>query len=293
MKKIFFAAVFLATNFFANFVSASDDALISVFSEDVKFAESVLPYDSGIFVSNFGSDELEPRKDENKGYIFYRKDGINKKIVEGLHKPTAMKVKDNFLFVCDETVLKIFDLKNLSAKPKIISFAPEDKVVNALALDENNYLYISITDSGKIYKLDVSDVKNLKNPELWLKISGPNGLNIGEGVMYIATIPPDYKTVTSEFVIYCVKDLKKPVAEKFIDIPGLYDGVALSKDFKTLYATNWATGSLTAIDIKTKKFRTIYAEKGIGPCDIAYSEGKIILPEIIGSKIISINVEKF
>lgn len=79
MQKIFFAAVFLAANFFANFVSASDDALISVFSEDVKFAESVLPYDSGIFVSNFGSDELEPRKDENKGYIFYRKDGVNKK----------------------------------------------------------------------------------------------------------------------------------------------------------------------------------------------------------------------
>ena len=292
MKKIILAAAatFLAANFFTVTVSANDKPLVAIFSEDVKFAESVLPYDGGIFVSNYGSDELAPREDENKGYIFYRKDGANKKIVEGLHKPTAMKIKNNFLFVCDETVLKVFDLKNLSAAPKIISFAPEDKVVNALALDGNN-LYISITDSGKIYKLDVSDVKNLKSPELWLKISGSNGLNIGGGEMYIATIPPDYKTVTSEFVIYRVKDLKNPVAEKFIDSPGLYDGIALSKDLKTLYITNWVTGSLSAVDVKTKKVRTIYEEVGIGPCDIAYADGTIILPEIIGSKIISINVE--
>ena len=292
MKKIL-AAAFIVGSIFSSQVFAQDKPLVSIVSEDIKFSESVYPYDGGLLISNFGSENMNPRVDENAGYIIFRKDGVNKKIVDGLHKPTAMEVKDNFLFVCDETKLKVFDLKNLDAPAQIVNFAADDKVVNALAQDGNT-LYISITNTGRIYSLDISKPARLSKvkPKLWLNVPGPNGLTIGGGEMFIASIPPDYKNVTNENVIYRVKNLKNPVAEKFYNVAGLYDGVALSDDLKTLYISDWLTGSVTAIDIKTKKLHTIYVEKGVGPADIAQKGGTLFIPELVGSRIISVQVDK-
>jgi len=167
MKKIiFFTVMVIIGNSFANFCSAEEKPLVSIFNDEIKFSESVYPYDGGLFISNYGSEKMRPRPDENKGYIIFRKDGVNKKIAEGLHKPTGLTVKNNFLFVCDETRLVVYDLKNLTDEPQIVNFAPEDNVVNALAINGNT-LYISITDSGKIYSLDISDPKNLKSPKLY------------------------------------------------------------------------------------------------------------------------------
>ena len=293
MKKfiVLIAIIFATGIFFINSVSAENTALVSVFRDGIKFSESVYPYDGGLFISNFGSENMNPRDDENSGYIIYRKNGVNKKIVEGLHKPTGMEVKDNFLFICDETKLLVYNLKNLSEKPRVINFAADDKVVNALTSDGEN-LYISITNTGRIYKLDIRDPKNLKVPQLWLEIPGANGITYGGGEIFIVSIPADYKTVTAKNVVYRVKNLKNPVAEKFFDVAGLYDGVALSDDLQTLYVSDWLTSSVTAIDIKSKKTRVIYEEKGIGPADIAQNGGKIFIPELVGSRIIEIQVEE-
>ena len=97
MKKIILAAALIASNIFTAQVFAQDKPMVSIVHEDVRFSESVYPYDGGLLISNFGSETMNPRDDENKGYIIFRKDGVNKKIVEGLHKPTAMVVKDNYL----------------------------------------------------------------------------------------------------------------------------------------------------------------------------------------------------
>lgn len=293
MKKKILAAALIAGSIFSSHAFAQDKPLVSVVREDVKFSESVYPYDGGLFISNFGSESMNPRDDENAGYIIFRKDGVNKKIVEGLHKPTAMAVKDNFLFVCDETKLKIFDLKNLNSPAQIVKFADDDKVVNALAQDGDT-LYISITNTGRIYSLDISNPARMENvkPKLWLKVPGPNGLTIGGGEMFIASIPPDYRTVTDENVIYRVGNLKNPVAEKFYNVAGLYDGVAISDDLKTLYISDWLTGSVTAVDVKTKKIRVIYEEKGIGPADIAQEGGTLFIPELVNSRVISIQISE-
>ena len=293
MKKSILAAALIVGSIFTSHAFAQDKPMVSIVKEDVKFSESVYPYDGGLLISNFGSETMNPRDNENAGYIIFRKDGVNKKLVEGLHKPTAMAVKDNFLFVCDEITLKVFDLKNLNTPAQIVKFADDDKVVNALAQDGNT-LYISITNTGRIYSLDISNPARIGNvkPKLWLNVPGPNGLTIGGGEMFIASIPPDYRTVTDENVIYRVKNLKNPVAEKFYNVAGLYDGVAISDDLKTLYISDWLTGSVTAVDVKTKKIRVIYEEKGVGPADIAQEGGTLFIPELVNSRIISIQTGK-
>lgn len=110
--------------------------------------------------------------------------------------------------------------------------------------------------------------------------------------MSVSDIPTDYRTVSAENVIYRVRNLQKPVAEKFFDVPGLYDGVALSQDGRTLYISDWLTASVTAVDIRTRKFRVIYEEAGIGPADIAQSGGVLFIPEMVGSRIIAIELEQ-
>lgn len=259
MKILTFAAFLAAGLFFTNLAAGA--SLILVAHDGIRFSERVYPHDGGLFISNFSSEKMNPRADENAGYIIFRRDGADKIIADGLHKPTAMTVKDNFLFVCDETVLKVFDLQNLSAAPTIVEFAAEDKIINALARDGDT-LYISITDSGKIYELDIKNPARLDKPKLWLKITGANGMAVAGG-------------------------------EKFFDVPGLYDGATLSDDGKVLYVSDWLTGSVTAIAIATKNFHVIYQEDGIEPEDIAQSGGRLFIPEFVGSRIIEIQIDAF
>lgn len=114
---------------------------------------------------------------------------------------------------------------------------------------------------------------------------------VGDGVMYIATIPTDYSTISVDDVIYCVRDMKHLKAEKFCGEPGLYDGVALSDDNKTLYISEWKTGTVTAVDVQTKRTHILYEEQGIGPADIAQAGGILFIPDLPNSRVIEINVE--
>lgn len=297
MRKFFgltMTVILVLSSLLAVSEAADRKSVVSIIHEGIKFSESVYPYEDGLFISNFGSDEMNPRPDENKGYILYLKDGKMNTIVPAdgtLHKPTGMIVKDGQLFVCDETRLVVFNLNQLKSAPQIIKFPAENKVLNALAMNEDT-LYISVTDTGRIYSLDISDPHHMtgKKPQEWLHIAGPNGMTIGNGTMYIATIPADYRTVQSENVIYRVRDLSRPIAEKFIEVPGLYDGIALSDDCKTLYVSDWKTASVLAIDIRTTVSRTIYEEVGSGPADIAQKNGRLFIPELMGSKIVEIQL---
>ncbi len=296
MKKItaLTAAVFFAANCFsAQAKSVDNTPVVEVYDDDIRFSESILPYEGGLLISNFGSATMNPAPDENKGYIIFRKNGVNQTVVENLHKPTAMLAKFGHLFVCDETRLIVYDLKDRNVEPQIITFAEDDKVLNALA-SNGTTLYISVTDSGRIYSLDISNPARMieVQPQIWLEIPGPNGLAVGGGVMYIASIPADYSNVTDENVIYRVRDLENPSAEIFYNVPGLYDGVALSDNAKTLYFSDWLTSSVKSIDIKTKKVRVMYRENGIGPADIAQARGILYIPDLVTSRIIEINLNR-
>lgn len=269
-------------------------ARIRVITEHVRFSESILPYQGGLFISNFGSDQMNPRADENKGYIIYTKDGATRTIVPGsgiLHAPTAMVVKDRYLFVCDATNMKVFYLDDLQAAPQIVHFPVGDKVVNAAALSGNT-LYITMTNPGHVYRLDISDPAHMENkvPEQWLAVPGANGISIQGNTMYVVSIPTDYATVTEKNVIYQIADINHPAAEPFNDVPALYDGVKISADGSTLYVSDWKTASLIAIDVKTKKATTIYEEKGIGPADFALGDDVVYLPDLKGSRILVIPV---
>lgn len=287
--KNFFALV----TFFALLVSCSEAGEMNVLTEGILYSESVLPYNNGLLISNFGSDNRAPREDENKGYVLFYRDGKMTTVIppDGkLHLPTGMAVKDNYLFIGNFDELIIYNMTDLKSSPRSIKFNDGDIPVNGLAVHDE-YLYLSVTSSGRIYRLDISNPKELGQPEVWLdNVPGPNGLVIAGNMMYIASIPTDYHTVKDENVIYKVPDINQPVLEKFIEKSGLYDGVALSHDNKTLYVSDWNIESVIAINTETKESHTVYHEKGTGLADIAVGNGMLYVPDLLNSRVLVIPI---
>ena len=269
---------------------------VEIIRSGIKYSESVLPFDGGLLISNFGSDMIEPRVDESKGFVIYYRDGMTFNLIpvgSGLHKPTAMIVKDKHLFVCDTDCLKVFKVEDftetLAAPTKVIKFEDDDRVVNALALDGNT-LYISVTNTDRIYALDVSNVEKLGKPKKFIELPGPNGMAVRDGSLYVATIPHDYEDFRAEHVIYRVRLGAEPKIEKLLDVPGLYDGAALSDDGRMLYVSDWFTSAVQSIDLQTGERKLIYREQGAGPADIAQAGGVLYIPDLPGSRVLEIQV---
>ena len=265
---------------------------VAIVHDGIRFCESTYPYQGGILIANFGTEQLNPLNTEGKGYIVYHKEGKNRVLIPAdgnLSAPKGMFVRDEYLFVCDVNKIVVYNLQVTGSSPRIINMPEGDLFVNDLAAFGND-LYVSVTNTDKIYRIDISDLTNIGKPVEWLDIAGPNGLLIGDGTMYVASYPADGKT-TDKNVIYRIADLKKAKPEKFITIPGQYDGIAFSTDQQSLYVTNWVPVGLSKISLKTGKMIPLefsLKENLIGPADITVEDGFIYIPDLPNSRVIKV-----
>lgn len=261
-----------------------------IIQDGIRFCESTYPYRDGILVANFGTDQLNPLNTEGKGYILYCKDGKSEMLLPAdgnLSAPKGMFIRDNYLFVCDVNKIVVYNLSDKKQKPRIIRMPEGDLFVNDLAASGND-LFVSVTNTDKIYRIDISDLSRIGTPVEWLDIPGPNGLLLKDGIMYVASYPADGKT-QDKHTVYRIADLKKPKAEKFIAVPGQYDGIVFSTDGKALYVTNWTPAQISRIDLQTKKMTTVPVslEKSLaGPADISVKDGSIYIPDLPNSRVV-------
>lgn len=266
-----------------------------VITEGIRFCESTYPYNGGILIANFGTEQLNPLNREKKGYILYYKDGKTTTLIPtdgNLSAPKGMFERNGYLYICDVNQLVIYNLKAVAQPPQIIRFPADDLFLNDLAASGNT-LYISVTNSGRIYTLDISNPAKQENslPVKWLDITGPNGITIDGNAMYIASYPADGNT-TEANVIYKVSNLKKPAAEIFFNAASQYDGIAVSADKKTLYISSWTPASVSAIDMKSKQQTVLPVAEGlIGPADMTLVDGTLFIPDLPNSRVLIYKVE--
>lgn len=265
----------------------------TVFSDGLKFCESTYPYGDGVLVANFGTEQLNPLNDEGKGYIMYLHNGKSEILIPAdgnLSAPKGMYMKGCYLFICDVNKVVVYNTNDIKSEPAVVKLPEGNLFVNDLAAEGNN-LYVSVTNTDMIYVMDITDPAKPGNPRPWLKVKGPNGLLINDGNMFIASYPADGKTI-AENVVYKVGNLKKPVAEKFIDIPGQYDGLATSSDGKYLYVSGWVPAQVSRISLDNGSIDTVQTDleqELTGPADISVSNGKIYIPDLPGSRVIVID----
>lgn len=262
----------------------------TIISEHLRFCESTYPYQGGILIANFGTEQLNPLNTEGKGYIVSYKEGKTNVLIPAdgnLSAPKGMYLKNDYLFICDVNKVVVYRLSALSEKPQVIAFPEGDLFVNDLAA-AGNTLYASVTNTGKIYTLDITRPEAVGAPVVWTEVPGPNGLLIDNGTMYVASYPADGKT-TDANVIYQISDLAQPAPQKFINTPGQYDGIALSADKKTMYITNWVPAGVSAIDMATKAITPLnidLEQPFIGAADITVTEELMYIPDLPNSRVI-------
>lgn len=251
-------------------------------TDNVRFCESTYPYNSGILIANFGSKELSPLNNEGKGYILLHENGKTSTFIANdgyLNAPKGMLISDGKLYVCDVNKIAVYDLDNRSQKPAVINLPKGDMFVNDI-VEYKGKIYVSVTNTGKIYQIDPASGNSVRE---WAEVTGANGLLIVNGKMYIASYPPSGETGRDN-VLYIIRNMENPEPEKFVNIPGQYDGLAVSTDKKSIYMSNWSPGELVKIDLSSRK-KTVVCQELNGPADISVHEGKIYIPELASSRV--------
>lgn len=290
MKKTYLFLLAAASLSLAACSSGADKTQPAVVSEGLRYCESTYPYEQGVLVGNFGSTQLDPLNSEGRGYIAYLHDGAVETLIPAdgnLSAPRGMYLRDGHLFICDVNKVVVYNLQQPGTAPQVVAFPEGEAFVNDLAA-AGNWLYVTVTNTGRIFRLDISDPAAAGTPEPWLEIPGPNGVVIRDGVMYVATYSPD-GVATPAHVIYRIADLEQPVAEPLISVPGQYDGIAFSSDGRTLYVTNWTPAGLTAIDLATLETSPVACpvEPALaGPADISVADGRIYIPDLPNSRVV-------
>ena len=278
--------------------------------EGIRFSECVRPYDGGMLIANYGSQHKMPGIDEIKGYILYRKNGQTKTLIPPgvLQYPSGMAVKDDYLFVCDGEHLRVYNLQQPEKAPQTVTF-PKPYWLKAAAIDGNT-LYVSSDNVGQIFALDISHPENMNRvqPKKWLELQGVKCMVVGDGIMYITALPengPDVDETKVENIIYCVRDLKHPKAEKFFsrkmysgdsaadkNSSVYYEGITLSEDNYALYITDHRvkTGAILVLDIGAREMRVIYEEEGLDPSDLTQAEKALFIPDMKNHRVLKLEL---
>ena len=264
----------------------------SPLGDKIKFCESVLTHGDTVLVASFGSKELNPLNNEQKGYILIFKDTLSQIFIPAkgyLSAPKGMLIVNDHLFVADVGKMMVFNLSDTSAAPQTVTFPEGELFINDLALEPSTQtLYITVTNTGNIYSLNVSDPALASETPLcfYTNVPGANGIVIDSNAMWIASYPADGVT-TPDNVIYHIPSIASPQIIPVFDRPGQYDGLALSPDKTTLYFTNWTGPEVGCVNLNSGKVSILPVTDSLtGPARIQLQDNILYIPDLPGSQVI-------
>ncbi|MEG1554784.1 MAG: hypothetical protein RR363_07165 [Rikenellaceae bacterium] len=278
-------------------VACTNSNKITEITENLRFCEGTLSYDGGLLISNFGGEELNPLNTDGKGYIAFLKDDKVSVLIPPsgiLSAPKGLAVKDNHLFIADVNKVVVYDLDSLTISPQVITFPAEDLFINALAVDKDT-MYVTVTNTGHIYSLDVSDVKDVayQLPALFADVVGANGIVVDGEKIYVASYPADGVTKDENTIYVLTKNGDGVVTEKLIERAGQYDGLVLSKDKKHLYFSSWVDGEIGKIALENGEVDLFVNDIApVGPAAMSLlGDDKLAVPDLPNSKVLIVPIK--
>ncbi|MCX6234757.1 MAG: hypothetical protein NT175_08540 [Bacteroidetes bacterium] len=229
---------------------------------DLKTPESVChdPVRNLIYVSNINGNPSE--KDLNGFIAKLDPDGkiIELKWVEGLNAPKGMAIYKNYLYVSDIDRVVRIDLDKGTILNKFQ--VPGAIFLNDACIDKNGQVYISDSNSGKIFVLKEGQVQVFIDSK---DLNGTNGLVIENNFLFAGASSKLFRI-----------NLNDKSIEPFIENTGGIDGLARIDDGKFLIS-DWK-GSVYLIQSgKTAKKLLDTSSDHINAADIDYIPGAKIL----------------
>jgi len=232
-----------------------------------------------VFISNINGN---PTSKDKNGYISFldlKTNSIYPKFLNFLNAPKGFTIWEDYLFVTDIDVVKVFSI----SKKKLVRVIklPKAKFLNDITLDPiSKVLYVSDTQRDSIYTISLKDfkVKNIFNiPNL-----SPNGLFLKSPYLFIASWEGG--------TVY-IFDLKKKTIRPLFKRHTFsnLDGIVIQNDI--IYFSDWNLkegqnrGKLYAFDLKNNKLILIF-DNLKGPADIDISENVLIIPEFLGNDVL-------
>lgn len=294
MKKLLLAAI-LIVGVGCNEVEGQSpvSSSVKVITQGLKFCEGSVAHGSSLLVSNFGTAELNPLNTEGKGYIAKLNGNQTEVFIptDGhLSAPKGMAISGDYLYIADVGKVVVYRLDATPVYQTTLTLPEGNLFVNDIVTFGKS-AYISVTNTGKIFKLDLSNPANLTSANLseYADVTGANGLLLEGKTLYVASYPADGNT-TAENVIYKIADIAHPVVEKLIDRAGQYDGLAIKGD--KLYFSSWVGPEIGYVDLKSNQV-TLLPMTGAtltGPADLTVVGDKLYIPNLPSSQVIEVDV---
>ena len=261
--------------------------------------ESIAEDDDIFYISCIGS-QMTPNDKDGDGFIATvspRGRIISANAFPGirLDAPKGIVIDDDILYVADVDrivginpkagiVTQIFDLSKEGTK-----------YLNDL-IESNGFLYVSATDINKIFRVNL---RNGTYEEIITTepLNAPNGLDIEDGVLYIA----EYATDANGNPAGKIKAVPvngsgpRPVSVIY-NVPGLYDGIVVQEeedlfDNETdyLYFSDWAVngkpGVIKKLNLRTREVENATRVPANGPADFIIEDGAIWIPAMLDKKV--------
>jgi len=251
--------------------------------------ESVAFDGTSYYISNVGK-EMAPTAKDGDGYITrVSADGtiLDAKWADGLNAPKGLVFAYNRLWVTDVDQVYGYDVTT-GKRDQVFSLAPrriqfDQKPVaflNDIVALPDNRLLISGTDTGRLYRLSLSDGAVQSFPVDLLR--GPNGLAYHQDAIYAVGFGD---TGQSNGPVLKITP-QGPNAYNFVQhtpLMGNLDGVAIVQD--DLFVSDWSSGSLYRIPLAGGKAVPVMTGLS-GPADFLIQDGKLWLPEMTANRVI-------
>lgn len=241
--------------------------------------ESVITDGTFFYVSNLGA-RLAPSAKDADGFISkLDADGniLELKWIAGddLHAPKGMGIVKDVLYVADVDKIRGYNLKT---KEKVfqLDFSQTGTVyLNDIAIKDNNTLFVSATDVGFIYQVDLRGKGKYEYIDIYSDLSGANGLvyDKAKDRLLIACFGLDGSPVG--MVGVCPLKGEKLKQKTIGTFKGFLDGLQQVADDMVL-VTDWQDfekgGNLIFYDLVTEEVRPILSGLIGGPADFYYDE---------------------
>jgi len=241
-----------------------------------------------IYATHFG-DALKPTDQDGDGYIAtYDANGsLISKFVSGLDAPKGIEVVDNQVFVADIDSLIGFSTKN-GSRTVSVSFTGKAQFLNGLAAKDGQHLYVSATDAGMIWEVDLSDGSISEVAS----VPSCNGLAVSQDGSVIYAV--QYNGQSPEAGRLLAVNPQDGTSIPLGDYSGLLDGVVEYKG--AVYFTDWnpnGFGRVLRYDLMSSETTVVVEDSRLqGPADFeVLGDGLALIPMLTGSSIVGVRLK--
>ena len=242
-----------------------------------------------VYVTHFGP-KLEPSTQDGDGYIAtYDADGTRTGVlVEGLDAPKGSELIGNVLYVADVDTLFGFNTTT-GEREFAMSFTGQSEYLNGLTRGKPGELYLSATDAGKVWRVDLS---RGGSAEVIAQIPGANGLTYDEfrNLLYVVNFIGDDPTAGRVRAV----DLATGNVSTVVDYAGMLDGAALVGN--NLYFTDWSPGDgegkMLHLNLGNEVVTEVASDSLFaGPADFdVLGDGLALVPMLTGGRVVAMRL---